>query len=156
VSYQVYITRAEFWAENEGSEISAGEWLELLRKDAEISQDEANGPYFGVLGGSQERAESWLDWSGGNLYTSYPNRPMQKKMLQIAGELGAVIQGDDGEIYASAEDFPESIDRRLAAAPAAPPREGLPAYKRREIIRQVIMYGVIAAVIIAVNVFDLW
>jgi len=153
VSYQVYITRAEFWAENEGSEISAGEWLELLRKDAEISQDQANGPYFGVLGGSQESTESWLDWSGGNLYTSYPNRAMQKKMLQIAGKLGAVIQGDDGEIYASVEDFPEPIDRRLATAPS---KEGLPAYKRREIFWQVIIYGAIAAVIIAVNVFDLW
>lgn len=156
MSYQVYITRAEFWAENEGSEISAAEWLELLRKDAEISQDEANGPYFVVLGGSQESTESWLDWSEGNLYTSYPNRAMQKKMLQIAGKLGAVIQGDDGEIYASVEDFPEPIEKRLATAPAAPSREGLPAYKRREIIGQVIMYGAIAAVIIAVNVFDLW
>ncbi len=153
MSYQVYITRAEFWAENEGSEISAGEWLELLQKDAEISQDEANGPYFVVLGGSQESTESWLDWSEGNLYTSYPNRAMQKKMLQIAGELGAVIQGDDGEIYASVEDFPEPIDRHLATAPS---REGLPAYKRREIIWQVIIYGAIAAAIIAVNVFDLW
>ncbi len=153
MSYQVYITRAEFWAENEGSEISAEEWLELLQKDAEISQDAANGPCFGVLRGSQESEESWLDWSGGNLYTASPNVAMQKKMLQIAGELDAVIQGDDGEIYASVEEFPESIDTRLAAAPS---KEGLPAYKRREIIWQVIIYGAIAAAIIAVNVFDLW
>jgi len=153
MSYQVYITRAEFWAENEGSEISVGEWLELLQKDADISLNEANGPYFATLGGSQESTESWLDWFEGNLYTSYPNRAMQKKMLQIAGELGAVIQGDDGEFYRSVEDFPEPVDRRLAATPS---KEGLPAYERREIIWQIIIYGTIVAAIVVVNVFDFW
>lgn len=153
MSYQVYITRAEFWAENEGSEVSAREWLELIQKDAEITQDEANGPYFGVVRDSQESEEAWLDWSGGNLFTANPNRALQKKMLQIAGELGAVIQGDDGEIYASAEDFPDFIGRRPATTSS---REGLPAYMRREIIWQIIIYGTIVAAIVAVNVFDVW
>lgn len=153
MSYQVYITRAAFWAENEGSEIAAREWLELMQADADITQDEARGPYFGVLDRSQKNAESWLDWFEGNLYTSYPNRALQRKMLQVADELGAVIQGDDGEIYTSVEDFPESMDRQLAAEPS---KERLPAYKRREIIEKVIVYGAIAAVIVAINVFELW
>lgn len=153
MSYQVYITRAEFWAENEGSEVSAREWLELAQEDAEITLDEANGPYFGVVRGSQESEEAWLDWFEGNLYTAYPNRELQKKMLQIAGQLGGIVQGDDGEIYTKPEDFPESIDRQQAAAS---PNEGLPAYQRREIIWQIIIYGTIVAAIVAVNVFDVW
>ena len=153
MSYQAYITRAEFWAENEGSEISSEEWLQLVQEDAEITRDEANGPYFAVLGAADGNAKPWLDWSGGNIYTNFPDLALQKKMLQIAGQLNAVIQGDDGEHYASEADFPEVEDRRQANSKVG---DGLPAYKRREILWQIVIYGSIAAAIIAVNVFDLW
>lgn len=153
MSYQVYITRAEFWAENEGSEISAEEWLQLVQEDAEITRDEANGAYFAVLGATNGGATPWLDWSGGNIYTNFPDRALQKKMLQIAGQLDAVIQGDDGEHYASEADFPEAEDRRQANSTVG---DRLPAYKRRKIVWQIVTYGSIAAAIIAVNVLDLW
>lgn len=152
MSYQVYVTRAEFWAENVGSEISAGEWLELLQEDEELMQDTANGPYFAVLGGSPEKAKSWLDWTDGNIYTAYPDRETQTKMLQVAARLGGAVQGDDGEIYASLADFPETVGRHEAA----PTRERLPAYRRREFLWQTIAFASIAAAIIAINVFDLW
>ena len=153
MSYQVYVTRAGFWAENEGSEIPAREWLELLQQDEELTQDPSNGPYFAVLGGSRENDESWLDWTEGNIYTAYPDRRTQEKMLQIAGQVGGVVQGDDGEPYASLADFPETIRRDRAVALA---KERLPAYKRREILWGIITFAAIAAAIIVINVFDLW
>ena len=152
MSYQVYVTRAEFWAENEGSEIAAGEWLHLLQDDEELTQEPSNGPHFAVFCGSPEEGESWLDWTEGNIYTAYPNRRTQEKMLQIAAQLGAVVQGDDGEVYASLADFPETIDGRGSA----PTEERLPAYRRREIRWQIITFAAIAAAVIAINVFDLW
>lgn len=152
MSYQVYVTRADFWAENEGSEISTGEWLELAQDDDELIQNQSNGPYFVTLGGSPEDGESWLDWAEGNIYSAYPDRRTQAKMLQIAGQLGGAVQGDDGEIYASLADFPKLIDGRQTA----PPKERLPAYIRRENLWQIIAFASIAAAIIAINVFDLW
>jgi hypothetical protein len=77
---------------------------------------------------------------------------MQEKMLRIATQLGAVVQGDDGEVYTSLADFPQTIGRRGSA----PTMERLPAYKRREIRWQIITFAAIAAAVIAVNVFDLW
>ena len=153
MSYQVYVTRAEFWAENEGSEISIGEWLEVLQEDEELAPDPSNGPYSAVLAGPRENSESWLDWNDGNLYPAYPDRRTQAKMLQIAGLLGGVVQGEDGEPYASLADFPETIGRGRAVALA---KERLPAYKRREILWGIITFAAIAAAIILINVFDLW
>lgn len=153
MSYQVYITRAEFWAENQGREIAADEWLELVRTDPQLELEHANGPCFALLTGSGEGADPWLDWSEGNVYCGYPSRTLQKKILQIADQLRARVQGDDGEFYASIEDFPETVERPPEAALRS---RGLPAYRRRQIVWNVIIYGSIAAVIVAANVFDFW
>lgn len=153
MSYQVYITRGKFWAENQGQPIAAEEWLQCLRMDAQLTHDDRNGPYFALLKDSEESDALWLDWFEGNIYTSYPNRRMQRKMLQLADQLGAIVQGDDGEIYTSIEDFPAptNLPRRQAGA-----RERLPAYQRRERLFTIITYATIAAVIVAAIVFDLW
>lgn len=153
MSYSVHITRAEFWAENEGAEISADEWLELVGTDPELTRDEMNGPFFVVLNESRERKESWLDWSEGNVSANYPNRVLQRKMLEIAERLDARLQGDDGEIYQTIGDFPASV-RLPDQATAA--KGKLPLYRRKEIIWTLLTYGTIAAVIIAANVFDFW
>lgn len=153
MSYQIYITRAKFWAENQGAEIAADEWLDLVRADAKLKHHRENGHYFAFLTGSGERRDHWLDWCEGNVYSSYPNRTLQKKMLEIAEQLGAIVQGDDGEIYASIKDFPEAVELRQEAAGRS---EGHAAYRRRQILWNVIIYASIAAVIAAANVFDIW
>ncbi|MGI9237987.1 MAG: hypothetical protein ACR2QZ_11355, partial [Woeseiaceae bacterium] len=81
MSYHVHITRAEFWAENNGQEISANEWLDLIRTDPQLANDESNGPYFAVLSASLDGEHAWLDWSEGNVYANYPNSTLQRKML---------------------------------------------------------------------------
>jgi len=43
-----------------------------------------------------------LEWFQDDIYTKNPDEPILAKMLQIASALGARVQGDDGEIYRSA------------------------------------------------------
>lgn len=153
MSYNVYITRAEFWAENEGTEIPADEWQELVGADPELAIDEKGGPGFAVLMTAGDDQPAWLDWTEGNIYASYPGSALQRKMLQIAARLGARLQGDDGEIYTSISDFPAAVGPSAQATEA---NVKMSPYRRRQIIRAVITYGTVAAVIVAANVFDLW
>jgi len=87
------------------------------------------------------------------LFANYPNRALQQKLLQVADSLGAIVQGDDGEVYTMIDDFPETVELSQGQKSATASR---PAYERREIIWKVIAFGTIAAVIIAANVLDLW
>ena len=153
MSYHVYITRGTFWAENQGFEIPAAEWLQFIDRDTELERDEGSGPFFAVFTGSVHSGNLWIDWSEGNLFANYPNRALQQKLLQVADSLGAIVQGDDGEVYTMIDDFPESVELPRGQKSAAARR---PAYERREILWKVIAFGTIAAVIIAANVLDLW
>ena len=47
--------------------------------------------------------DPWLDWFEGDIYTKNPDEPILAKMLGIASSLGAKVQGDDGEVYRSAD-----------------------------------------------------
>ena len=58
-----------------------------------------NGDYFAVYRGTVKYPETWFDWFGGNIFTKYPDQPTLKKMLEIANQLDAQVQGDEGEIY---------------------------------------------------------
>ena len=102
MGYEVHITRAEFWAENAGQEISADEWWALVQSDAELVPVPANGKYFVIWRGSVEYPETWFDWFEGNITTKNPDKATLRKMLQMAERLNARVQGDDGELYTAA------------------------------------------------------
>lgn len=36
---EFYITRADFWAENEEAQITPDEWLSLINSDSELTKD---------------------------------------------------------------------------------------------------------------------
>ncbi len=153
MGYELHITRARFWAENEGSEISQDEWRALVDSDPDLTIDVRNGPFFAVLISQSEETPGWLDWSDGNISTKNPNRDLLAKMLQIADTLEAAVQGDDGELYRSADEIPE----RPAGRDHAPARfPWLPGYTRSDQLKNLAIYVLIALVIAAINVFDLW
>jgi len=108
MGYDFHITRARFWAENTDCQISSDEWLECVEKDPELMLAGENGPYF-VLWSSPSGAEFWLDWSDGNVYTKNPDSALINKMVAVARELRASLQGDDGEIYRSSQDPPTKL-----------------------------------------------
>jgi|GEM_PF-1056906 len=101
MGYDVHITRAESWAENEGHWIAAEEWLRVVEEDEELRLDPhpSNGPYMALWNGPSEGPEPWFNWSDGNVYTKNPDAPLLAKMIELAEKLNAKVQGDDGEVY---------------------------------------------------------
>ena len=97
MGYDVHITRAENWVENEGHKIEESEWHALIESDPELRLAGYNGPHFAIWNAHPEEDEAWLDWFDGNLFTKNPDEHLLAKMLQIADRLGANVQGDDGE-----------------------------------------------------------
>ena len=96
---RLYITRVDFWAENEEAKITPEEWLSLIDSDNELTIDLKNGDYHALWSGASSHDESWLDWNDGNIYTKWPDTHLYRKMLDIAGFLGARVMDDDGNIY---------------------------------------------------------
>ena len=156
MGYELHITRAKFWAENEGQEITGAEWLRLIGEDVELKNDENNGPLFAEWSPTTPRSSSWFDWSDGNIYTKNPGRKTLVKMLQIADLLGATVQGDEGEIYATLDDYPTSLDIGETEIDSHADREsGLSLLFKRELFRKRLEYIIVGVVVLAYVLYDL-
>lgn len=107
MGYDFHITRAEHWADEDQTLISSEEWLAVVRSDPELRLDPQNGPNFAIwidfLTGSEK---GWFDWRDGAIFTKNPDAPLLAKMLSLAARLNAKVQGDEGEVYTSVEDYP--------------------------------------------------
>ncbi len=109
MGYEVHITRADDWSDNDATPIEAEEWLGVVEADPELTIQAENGPYFAAWSGAcSYPGGGWFDWSAGNISTKNPDRAILGKMLRLASLLGASVQGDDGEVYRSADDWPTS------------------------------------------------
>ena len=100
MGYDLHITRRKQWS-SKGKCITSDEWLTYAQHDPELRLHAENGPYFFVWSGPSTLDCPWLDWSEGNIYSKNPDAALVDKMVAIAGQLGAQVQGDDGEIYES-------------------------------------------------------
>jgi hypothetical protein len=110
VGYEFHITRAENWVESDQRPITAEEWLAVVAADPELRIDEENGPYFAVWSGPcSYEGGGWFDWSDGCISTKNPDRAILGKMLRLATQLGAVVQGDDGEVYSEASQLSDDL-----------------------------------------------
>ncbi|HEV3145846.1 MAG TPA: hypothetical protein VGZ47_18295 [Gemmataceae bacterium] len=96
---EFYITRAEFWADNKGHEITAEEWQTYLASDPELKPDARHGEFGVIWLGRSAYDDPWLNWFRGNVYTKWPDTALYRKMLRIARALGAQVQDDDGNVY---------------------------------------------------------
>jgi hypothetical protein len=112
MGYDVHITRADDWVDNEAHRIEASEWHALIESDSELRLAGYNGPHFAIWDGHPQDDEAWLDWHEGNIETKNPDEPLIQKMIEIAGRLRAKVQGDDGEVY---------TEESLRASPAKRP-----------------------------------
>lgn len=102
---EFHITRAEHWAENEGKEIAAEEWLSYVASDPELRLDPRNGKYHVLWIGESSYDESWLGWAYGNVQTKWPDTALYRKMLRVAAALNAQVQDDDGTVYTKDTDW---------------------------------------------------
>ena len=96
---ELHITRAEFWAENESSQISCEEWVQLIESDSDLQLDTKNGKYYAVWSGDEKYDDHWLEWFQGNISTKWPRKSLYEKMLEIAITLDAKVQDDNGAVY---------------------------------------------------------
>ncbi len=99
MGYDVHITRAEHWSENEGHQITPSEWHDVINSDPDLRLAGYNGPHFAIWDAHPKDGEAWLDWHDGNITTKNPDEPLLNKMVDIATRLNAKVQGDDGELY---------------------------------------------------------
>ena len=106
MGYDVHITRASDWRKNADSEISAEEWQTYIKNAAKLEPDPANGPSAALWSAHPEgKSDAWLDWSRGNIYSTNPDPALLEKMLGIAVDLNAQVQGDDRKVFDVPEKF---------------------------------------------------
>lgn len=102
MGYDLHITRKRFWADQDGPPITTDEWLRYVASDTQLRLDQRSARHAVKLSVESEHDEPWLEWFQGDIYTKNPDEPILAKMLEIAKALNAKVQGDDGEIYCSA------------------------------------------------------
>ena len=109
MGYDFHITRADHWIDSGQKPITADEWLALVEKDQSLIIDpRENGPCFALWVEHRVNHDfPWFNWSGGEVYANRPDRKTLGKMVQLAKQLAAHVQGDEGEVYLQAEDLPE-------------------------------------------------
>ena len=94
MGWEVHMTRADHWPDSDQRPITADEWLAVVAADPELRIDAANGSYFAVWSGLVSYPDGgWFDWADGCVSTKHPDRAILGKLLQLAGRLGAVVQG---------------------------------------------------------------
>lgn len=105
MGYDLHITRKEFWADEAGPGISFEEWTGHVKVDTDLEKDPLNGTHdFLYAKHPKEPAPLW--WNDGEIYTKNPDADMVRKLIEIAQQLGAKVQGDNGEQYSDWSRFP--------------------------------------------------
>jgi hypothetical protein len=103
----VYVTRAEDWSMNEGSRITPEEWMAVVHGDPELHVVANTGPYIAEwlpdnakLLPDPSMPDGWyFQWDEGNIYAQRPSDAVIVKLEGLAAKLGAVVQGEDGEVF---------------------------------------------------------
>jgi hypothetical protein len=92
MGYDLHITRRKRWTDN-GDDITGDEWLAYVKGDSELHLQPESGPYFAVWRGPSELDEPWLDWSDDQIYSKNPDFTLIDKMVAIAQQFDAAVQG---------------------------------------------------------------
>ena len=127
MGYELHITRKRYYWDDGSDDISEAEWAAIIGSDPELEPYPGIGPHGARWNGKSEYPDPWFNWFEGRISTKNPDEPIILKMLKIAKELGAKVQGDDGEVYTSPSDYyyedesvdyePDHPDERIAIEP---------------------------------------
>jgi hypothetical protein len=80
MGYDLHITRAVNWTDAASSPITPAEWQRVAKAHPDLT---ANA----------------LSYDGAEITAKNPDESLARTMVRIATSLGAMVQGDDGEIY---------------------------------------------------------
>jgi hypothetical protein len=99
MGYALHITRKASWSDEDGPTISTPEWLAVLDSDPELSRATYTGD---PVPAGAWNGDTVFWFNDGEISCKNPDEPIIRKMVFIARQLGATVQGDDGEIYPEA------------------------------------------------------
>jgi hypothetical protein len=122
MGYDIHITRKESWFDEKNSNnIELAEWIKYVKGDTEMKLDGYAEATTGTDKVMYENAglavwtayskhrsgdnQSWFDFRNGNVTVNNPDQEIINKMIDIAGQLNAKVQGDDGETYDTKEEI---------------------------------------------------
>jgi len=111
-----YITRRARYSKEEGPEISAEEWADLVALDEELRRDGAEDDPNGAVSWNVHANVFRLE--RGNIVGVSSELEVLTKMLALAVQLEARVMGHDGVIYVKAPS-PTSIRRNRRVIPRA-------------------------------------
>lgn len=108
MSYNVHITRAEHWTESGSNPISLEEAKAYFAAQEEFEYSSGlslKGPFGTMTIGGE--FFNWIDeedsvpfkYTEGRITVSSADDYVIHKMKEVAAGLGAIVQGDEGEIY---------------------------------------------------------
>jgi hypothetical protein len=97
--YDAHITRRADWSDNAGPRISFLEWQNYVQSDPQVKADPLNTKNDFIVTLPGESFPLWFNPELGEVYTKDPSPKALKKMIAIATQLHARVQGDDGEFY---------------------------------------------------------
>ncbi len=99
VGHDVYITRAPHYLDGAQVPIDKRDWRALAGGDPELTVPDPSVPDFVVWTGPTAAQNPWIDLVEGNLFSRSPDHSFVRKLIDIAGRLGARVQGEGGELY---------------------------------------------------------
>lgn len=112
MGYDIHITRKENWFEDEGKEITEAEWKSYVNSDSELrlsgfaeAESSLNitlryvNPLLADWLGHPDHEIVYFDFRHGNVVVKNPDEITLNKMKNIAHNLRAKVQGDEGEFY---------------------------------------------------------
>lgn len=99
MGHDVYITRAPHFLDGAQDPIDKQDWRALVASDPELSMPDPAVPDYAVWSGQTGVRTPWIDLADGNLFSRSPDHSFVRKLIDIAGRLGARVQGEGGELY---------------------------------------------------------
>lgn len=116
MGYDVHITRkANHWLEKKGETIPLSEWTHYVENDPEMHMDgyaeitvnesrlrtefEGIAVWLNYSKNTKNENKAWFHHNDGEIAVKNPDPEIIDKMIRIAVNLNAKVQGDDGEFY---------------------------------------------------------
>jgi hypothetical protein len=148
MGYDLHITRRKLWLD-ESNDIAFDEFVRHVRGDVEFTYPGQNGDDYADWRSPKSGYESWLCWSDGQIHTKNPEPEFIDKLVAVARDLRAKVQGDDGEVYLSATEIQKEDGQR--PAPATPAAPAVPAFSRWPLWKRMLAAFLLGCILLALK-----
>jgi hypothetical protein len=148
MGYELHITRRKLWFDK-GDDIALDEFVRHVCGDPEFRYPGENGDDYADWRSPKSGYESWLCWSDGQIDTKNPEPEFIDKIVAVARELLANVQGDDGEVYLSATEIQKAEFEPAASGPY--PARSAPAVSQWPLWKQLAAAFLLGCVLLALK-----